>query len=185
MNQKYIFTSQRLGFRNWTETDLPEFAQLNADKNVMQHFPATLTEKETSDFIKRLQQHYEKHGHTYFAVELLETGEFIGFIGLVYQEYTSAYTPATDIGWRLKKTAWGKGFATEGAKRCLEFAFNHLQLDKVIATCTKNNTPSENVMIKAGMKKIGEFNHPKLIDYPHLEKCVCYEMFIKTYSNNL
>ncbi len=176
MTQKYIFTSQRLGFRNWTESDLPEFAKLNADKEVMQYFPATLTEQQTSDFINRLQTHYEKYGHTYFAVELLETEEFIGFIGLVYQEYASDFTPATDIGWRLKKTAWGKGFATEGAKRCLEFAFNDLNLDKVIATCTKNNTPSENVMIKTGMLKIGEFNHPKLKEYPHLEKCICYEM---------
>ncbi len=171
----YLFTSARLGFRNWTGNDLEEFASLNADVEVMQHFPKTLTRKETEEFLIRLQNHFDKTGYTYFAVDVLETNEFIGFIGLVHQEYKSPFTPATDIGWRLKKSAWGKGFATEGAKRCLEFAFSNLGLTKIIATCTLNNKNSENVMQKIGMTKVGEFNHPRLKDYPEMERCVCYE----------
>lgn len=62
----------------------------------------------------------------------METGELIGFIGLAYQTYESDFTPATDIGWRLKSSAWGKGYATEGAKRCLQYAFEDLKLEKVI-----------------------------------------------------
>lgn len=178
MNQ-YLFTSERLGFRNWQNTDLEEFANLNADSEVMRHFPKTLTLQETKDFIIRLQDHFNKKGYTYFAVEVLETREFIGFIGLAYQDYEAPFTPSTDIGWRLKKSAWGKGYATEGAKRCLQFAFSELNLTKIVATCTLNNTSSENVMQKIGMTKKGIFKHPRLKDYPDMENCIWYEITAK------
>ena len=174
LEKEYIFKSYRLGFRNWLKDDLTEFAGINADIEVMEHFPKPLTREETAEFIHRLQEHFTKNGHNYFATEILETGELIGFIGLAFQDYSSDFTPSVDIGWRLRKTAWGKGFATEGAKRCLEFGFEELNLEKIISTCTEKNTRSENVMKKIGMEKIGEFNHPKLKAYPEYEKCICY-----------
>ncbi|MGS2764084.1 GNAT family N-acetyltransferase [Sinomicrobium sp. M5D2P9] len=176
LKKDYIFKSERLGFRNWTINDLTEFAKINADSEVMEHFPKPLTENESLEFIKRMQTHYEKNRYNYFATEILETGEFIGFIGLVDQDYKTDFTPATDIGWRLKKSVWGQGFATEGAKKCLEFAFNELKLEKVISICTVNNHKSENVMKKIGMVEKGRFNHPKLKAYPEYEKCICYEI---------
>ncbi len=183
LNNTYFFKSERLGFRNWMDSDLDEFAKLNSDLEVMEHFPKTLTKEETEKFIKRLKAHYTENGYSYFAIEILNTGEFIGFIGLAFKDYKSDFTPAVDIGWRLKKSAWGKGFATEGAKKCLELAFNELNLDKVISTCTERNYKSENVMKKIGMKKVGEFKHPQLKDYPDYEKCLCYEIR-KTTANN-
>lgn len=176
MKKEYIFKSNRLGFRNWTENDLTEFAKINADLDVMEHFPKPLTETETAEFIDRLKSHYTKNGFNYYATEILENGELIGFIGLAFQDYKTEFTPAVDIGWRLKKSAWRKGFATEGAKKCLEFAFNELNLNTIISTCTEKNFKSQNVMKKIGMVKIGSFNHPKLKEYPRHEKCVCYEI---------
>ena len=175
-NKKYLFESERLGFRNWIKEDLNSIAELNADVEVMEYFPNPLTRNETASFLERLQKHYSKRGYNYFATEILATGEFIGFIGLEYQNYESDCTPATDIGWRLKKAAWGKGLATEGAIRCLKYGFNELKLDKIIATCTLNNSNSENVMKKIGMTKMGQFNHPKLKVYPEYEKCMWYEI---------
>ena len=133
MENKYIFKSERLGFRNWYKNDLDAFSKLNADADVMEHFPYSLKKSETASFIERLQNHYSNKGYNYFAVEILKTGEFIGFIGLAYQDYRTGFTPATDIGWRLKKSSWGKGFATEGATRCLTYAFNELKLDRLIS----------------------------------------------------
>ena len=176
MNLNYIFTSKRLGFRSWKDSDLDEFAKMNADQDVMEHFPKPLTRKETQDFIVRLKAHCIKHKHCYFAVEILENQEFIGFIGLAYQTYRTDFTPATDIGWRLKKEAWGNGFATEGAKRCLEYGFTTLNLKKVISTCTAQNKKSEHIMKKIGMSKLGAFNHPDLQDYPEYEKCYLYKL---------
>ena len=138
MSPKYIFKSERLGFRVWTKEDLHEFGEINADKDVMEHFPRPLTTDETDEFLDRLIAHYDKHGYQYFATEILET--------------------------------------TEGAERCLEFAFEDLHLKKVFSACTKNNLKSENIMRKIGMAKMGEFNHPNLKEYPELEKCVWYEV---------
>ncbi len=172
----YLFTSLRLGFRNWENSDRHEFAKLNSDPDVMAHFPELLTEEETIAFLSRLQTHYLEHGYTYFVVDLLENNEFIGFIGIANPTYEADFTPAVDIGWRLKKTAWGNGYAVEGAKRCLQFAFEDCKLDRIIATCPVVNKPSENVMKKLGMEKIGTFNHPKLIAFPILERCFHYEI---------
>ena len=172
----YLFTSERLGFRKWSLDDLDAFYLLNSDEEVMEYFPKTLTKEETKAFIIRLQKHYDDFGHTYYATEIKETGEFIGFIGLAYQDFESEFTPNVDIGWRLKKTAWGKGFATEGAKKCLDIAFNQLHLTKVISTCTLANKSSEKVMQKIGMQKISEFKHPKLEEYPEMQPCLLYEI---------
>lgn len=174
--KKYLFTSDRLGFRNWTEEDFPAFAKMNADTNVMEHFPKLLSENDTLVFIKKLQNHYKIHGFNYFACEVIETAQFIGFIGLGYQDFDSTFTPAIDIGWRLKQSAWGKGYATEGAKRCLEFAFNDLNLAKVISICTLKNIKSEHVMQKIGMTKKVLFKHPKLVNFPNHQKCLLYEI---------
>jgi RimJ/RimL family protein N-acetyltransferase len=128
LKKKYIFKSERLGFREWMKSDLEELRKMNSDFEVMEHFPKILTKKENEELFDKLELHYKKHNHTYFATEILTNNEFIGFIGLAYQEYRTEFTPAVDIGWRLKKSAWGKGFATEGAKKCLEFGFNQLNL---------------------------------------------------------
>jgi RimJ/RimL family protein N-acetyltransferase len=173
---KYIFKSERLGFRNWTNDDLEEFAKLNSDKAVMEHFPEILSKKEVGKFIDRLKKHYAHNGFTYYATEILETKELIGMIGLAFQEYKTNFTPAIDIGWRLKRKAWGKGYATEGANRCLKYAFDELGINKIIAVCTIKNKKSENVMKKIGMTKIGEFNHPEMKKHPAYEKHFCYEI---------
>ncbi|CAA0177618.1 GNAT family N-acetyltransferase [Tenacibaculum maritimum] len=184
MKNQYLFKSERLGFRKWKESDLSEFTKINADLDVMEHFPKLLTKKETADFIKRANNQYNKNGCCYFAIEILKSGEFIGFIGLALQNYKTDFTPAIDIGWRLKKSAWGKGFATEGAGRCIEFGFQKLNLKNIISFCTEKNKNSENVMKKIGMKKIGTFNHPKLNKYPKYEKCICYEITQKAWKKH-
>ncbi len=176
MNKEYLFTTERLGFRNWSLDDLNSFAQLNADISVMEHFPNTLNIEESKDFMIRLQKHYTSFGYTYFATDLKETGEFIGFIGLKYQDFESDFTPNVDIGWRLKKSAWKKGYATEGAKKCLDLAFNQFNLDTVIATCTIQNVSSQKVMQKIGMQKKATFKHPKLKNFPEKQTCLLYEI---------
>ena len=182
MATKYLFSSERLGFRTWSADDLNAFYALNADALVMQHFPKTLSKEETRDYITKLQEHYETYGHCYYATEIKETGEFIGFIGLAFQDYETDFTPNVDIGWRLKKTSWGKGYATEGAKKCLDIAFENFQLQKVIATCTIQNSSSEKVMQKIGMQKMSTFKHPKLAHCPEIQSCLLYEISREQYG---
>ncbi|UCE70307.1 MAG: GNAT family N-acetyltransferase [Flavobacteriaceae bacterium] len=173
---KYLFSSDRLGFRNWMDSDLPDFIRLNADPEVMEYFPRPLTPEETMASMERFQRQFSVKGYTYFAADLLQTGEFIGFIGLSWQDYQAPFTPATDIGWRLLKEFWGKGYATEGAKQCLEFAFENLNLEEVVSVCPATNLRSELVMKKIGMQEMGKFEHPGLLGLPRLNPCVWYEL---------
>ncbi len=184
MSSVYLFQSERLGFRKWKASDFEEFRKMNADPDVMEYFPHPLSEEEAQQFFQRLQDHYKENGYCYFPVDLLETGEYIGFIGLAYQIYESEFTPATDIGWRLKQAAWNNGYATEGARRCLQYAFEELGLKKIYSVCTVNNLPSENVMRKIGMTKQGYFKHPRLSEYAHLENCVYYRLTHEEYIQN-
>lgn len=176
MSRKYLFESERLGFRNWINTDVEIMAVINADPDVMEFFPSVKTHDETLSFIARMQQQMTDKGYCYFAVETLSHGELIGFIGLSEQTFEAGFTPCIDIGWRLSKDVWDRGYATEGARRCIDYAFNHLALPKVIAIAPKLNARSEHVMKKIGMKKVTEFIHPLLKDDEGLRECVVYEI---------
>ena len=173
----YTFTSARLGFRNWNDSDLDIMTTINADVDVMEHFPSIQSREVTLSFIERMQKQFVENGFCYYAVELLEKNEFIGFIGLSKQEYNAGFeTPFIDIGWRLKKSTWNKGYATEGAKRCLEYAFKTLKLKIIYAIVTSNNDKSMRVMEKIGMKKHSTFMHPLIADDSNLKECVAYKI---------
>jgi len=172
--QKYIIKTERLGLRAWNDDDLNEMTALNQDEVVMEFFPSTQDETQTRGFIQRMQEHQTKHAYCYFAADRLDNGEFIGFIGLCRQNYLKNRPAFTDIGWRLKQAAWGKGFATEGAKACLTFAFEEMNLEAVYSVCSLINIKSERVMKKIGMQKELEFKHPVLGNFPDLEPCALY-----------
>ena len=172
----YLFTSERLGFRTWQAEDLQPFAQLNADPEVMEYFPHPYTLQETEQSILRFNKHFDTHNVCFWAVDILETGEFIGFIGMVYQEFEADFTPCHEIGWRLKRASWGQGYATEGAKRCLAYAFQDLKLPAIYSFTATLNTRSERVMQKIGMHKVGEFEHPKLAEGHRLRTHVLYKI---------
>ncbi|MBK7222060.1 MAG: GNAT family N-acetyltransferase [Saprospiraceae bacterium] len=172
----YIFTSERLGFRNWQEEDITTMTEINNDPDVMAFFPGLLNEEQTTAFVQRMMAQYENKGFCYFAVDELATGNFIGFIGLSEQSYEAAFTPCVDIGWRLHSISWNRGFASEGAKRCLEYAFNELRLDEIYAIAPKINIKSEKIMQKIGMQKQYEFDHPFLADNTLLKKCNLYKI---------
>jgi RimJ/RimL family protein N-acetyltransferase len=175
---EYLFKSERLGFRNWLADDIKTMTDINSNPEVMEFFPSVQSEQETAEFIDRMQKHFLEGGFCYFAVDKLENNEFIGFVGLFKQTFESDFTPCIDIGWRLTRKEWNKGFATEGARRCLDFAFKQLQLEKVNAVAPVLNSRSEQVMKKIGMKKVKTFKHPKLIGNERLQECVLYEIAI-------
>lgn len=175
----YIFTSERLGFRNWKIADTQLLFRINSDDKVMQYFPAKPSLADTESFIKRMQKMYSEEKYCYFAVDILETKQLIGFIGLCKQTYKADFNPAIDIGWRLHSSFWFKGFATEGAKACVNYAFEQLNINKIVSIAPIINTPSIAVMKKTGMKKVKEFKHPLLENYPNLQTCVLFEKIKK------
>ena len=176
MESDYLFISKRLGFSPWQAADVQTmYEQVNSDPEVMRYFPAVQTRAQTQNLYERMEAQYRKSGYCYFVCEGLESGEFIGMIGMMDICFEAPFTPATDIGWRLAKKAWGMGYATEGASRVLQWAEENTKLDKIVADCPVVNKPSERVMQKIGMRKGGEFTNPLLPDSPHLQQCVWYE----------
>ncbi|CAL2103248.1 GNAT family N-acetyltransferase [Tenacibaculum sp. 190130A14a] len=174
--ENYLFTSDRLGFRNWKTSDIDELFELNSNEEVMRYFPSTQTKNQAKAFIQRMREQFDKNNFCYFAVETIETKEFIGFIGLSEQTYEIDFNPSIDIGWRLHPRHWGKGYATEGAKACLKHAFKTLKIKEIVSVAPAINIPSITVMEKIGMTKTKEFTHPLLKEFPKLENCVLYEI---------
>lgn len=174
-DKKYIFTSERLGFRNWELTDVDEMQQINSDEKVMEFFPNVLAKQQTSEFVERMKSQFAEKGFCYFAVDKLDGNGFIGFIGLSEQTYKSDFTPCIDIGWRIKSSEWNEGYATEGAKKCLDYALNDLKIEEIYSVAPKIKVRSEYIMAKIGLKKQYEFEHPLLTNNERLKTCVLYK----------
>lgn len=168
------FETERLRFRDWTLEDLPPFRKMNKNPQVMQYFPAPLEDAETDAFFDRIQNEFKDSGYGLYAVELIESGEFIGFIGFHEASFKASFTPCIEIGWRLKASAFGKGYATEGARACLDYGFKVLKFTEVYSFTAKINLPSERVMQKIGMTKAGEFEHPTVQEGSILKAHVLY-----------
>ena len=180
----YLFTSSRLGFREWKISDLDAMAEICADKDVMEFFPNPLSKKQTVEFITTRRSKFAKNGFCYYAAEILETNELIGFIGLSRQEYDAGFeNPFVDIGWRLKKSSWFKGYATEGAKRSLEYGFKTLELKTIYAIAPTLNVKSYLVMDKIGMTKHSSFVHPFIANDSNLKECVAYKITLEEWKN--
>ena len=170
----YLFTSARLGFRRWQPADLQPMAALNTDPEVMRYFPALQSEAETAAFISRMDSLMDEKGYCYYAVDNLDNGAFIGFTGFATKSFPANFTPCIDIGWRLARAAWGRGFATEAAKACLHYGWDVLGLTTIYAIAPEVNTPSIRIMEKIGMQHTVRFLHPQLAGNDYLQPCVAY-----------
>lgn len=155
----YIETP-RLLLRDWKEEDILPFAQMNSNPHVMKYFLKTLTEKESLEFYNRIQDEFSRCGYGLYAVEKKEDGAFMGYTGFHAFAFDVDFAPGVEIGWRLRYEDWNKGYATEAAKACLQYAKQHLPLQIIWSFTSLSNKSSERVMQKIGMQKIKEFLHP-------------------------
>ncbi|WP_339878166.1 GNAT family N-acetyltransferase [uncultured Algoriphagus sp.] len=171
----HLFTSERLGFRTWHPSDLTAFTAMNADPETMTFFQHPLSKNESQALMDRMKRLYADRGHCYFAVDLLESGVFLGMIGLGTKSFKADFTPCVDIGWRIRKEYWNQGYTTEGAARCLEFA-KEIGINEVYSLASAKNGASIRVMQKIGMKYEADFEHPELKDYPSLRECTLYKI---------
>jgi len=159
--------TDRLTLREWQESDLLPFAQLNTDPDVLRYFVGPLSRAESDAFVNdRIRPHFASHGYGLWAVERNDTQDFIGFVGLMWQTFAAHFTPALEIGWRLARPHWGYGFATEAADCALEYAFYRRHQDQVVSMTAVDNARSIAVMRRLGMTRDPEddFDHPRVPD---------------------
>lgn len=171
-------TTPRLKLRRWQRTDLKPFAALNADPVVMEHFPAPMSEADTARFIAHIEHHFEDRGYGLWAVDHLTSGEFIGFTGLHTPTFDAPFMPAVEVGWRLRKEHWGKGYATEAARAAVAYGFDKAGLDEIVSFTIPANIRSTQVMERLGMAHdpSDDFDHPSLLDDPRLCRHVLYRL---------
>ena len=170
-----IIKTDRLILRLWKSEDLPLFTEMNKDPRVMRYFPAILTDEQTESFYNRIQSEFERNGWGLYAVELKSNGTFIGYVGLHEIGFDADFTPGVEIGWRLATDFHNQGLATEAAKEVLKLARQY-GLQRLYSFTTKQNAPSERVMQKIGMTKVGEFEHPNLSTDSPLRTHVLYQI---------
>lgn len=170
----YIET-ERLILRSWKPEDLTLFAAMNKDAGVMRYFPATLTDEQTESFYNRIQSEFDRNGWGLYAVELKSSGKVIGYVGLHEIGFDADFTPGVEIGWRLTTEYHNQGLATEAAKAVLKLA-KQKGLQRLYSFTAKQNTPSERVMQKIGLTKVGEFEHPNLSADSPLRPHVLYQI---------
>lgn len=184
VNNKLIFTTERLGFRTWKGQDVELYYHMNQHPQMIAATGGPLTRDQVNTFITLANEHHTRYGYGLWAVTLKTTDEFLGFIGLRCIEEEMPFAPAVEISWRLGINYWGKGYATEGAQTVLKRGFDIYQLPEIVAYTTPQNTRSLHVINKLGLKRDihGDFHHPRLpLEHP-LSLHVLYRRSIKNHS---
>jgi len=118
--------TERLVLRRWRRDDRAPFANLNADPEVMAHFPSVLNREESDAAAERIEAHFEKHGFGVWALEVTGEAPFIGFVGLAVPSFDAHFMPAVEVAWRLDRAYWGRGLATEAARASVADGFERL-----------------------------------------------------------
>src|SRR4051812_6553342 len=165
-------STPRLLMRGWTASDRDAFVAMNADPEVMEHFPATMSRAESDAFVERVERGFGIHGFGLWVLELRESGEFLGFTGLSVPRFHAPWMdereqPVVEVGWRLVRSAWGRGLASEAAREACRFGFEDVGRAEIVSFTVTGNLRSQAVMRRLGMTRIAEYDHP-VVGHPAL-----------------
>lgn len=158
-----IIETDRLRLRPFHILDEHWFAEMNADIEVMTYFPQALDLTASNQLLKRIIESHKKQGYGLWALELKSDQTPLGFVGLSHPRFEASFTPCIEIGWRLRKEHWHKGYAKESAQAVLDYGFDVLGLKQVYSFTSKINLPSIALMRRIGLNYIESFDHPNVV----------------------
>jgi ribosomal-protein-alanine N-acetyltransferase len=174
--------TERLILRRWCSNDAEAFAAMNADPEVMRYFRVQPNRRQSDAMLERVREKWRQDGVSFWAVELKGTGNahtgLIGFCGLNWPTFPTHLGPCVEVGWRLARHTWGKGYATEAARASLAHGFGAMRLAEVVAFSVADNWRSRAVMERLGMTRNpdDDFNDPdEAVDSP-LRRLVLYRL---------
>jgi RimJ/RimL family protein N-acetyltransferase len=159
-----VLETPRLILRHLRRDDVDAIFDVIGDAETMQYYPRSFVRKDAEEWVERNLQRYAKQGNGLYAVVLKSTCEVIGDCGLVQQNVEGIALP--EVGYHLRRDQWGRGYATEAARACLDYAFRNMDADKVISLIRPENLPSRRVAERNGMKierQITYFGMPHLL----------------------
>jgi RimJ/RimL family protein N-acetyltransferase len=167
-----------LRLRAWRDDDLEPFIAMNADPKVMRFFPETYPRERTQRFVELIDRRWRELGYSLWAVERLDSGRFIGYVGLWPATFPAPFTPAVEVGWRLASDQWGRGYATEGGRAALGYAFATLGFAEILSFTARLNEASWRVMERLGMQRDAreDFEHPGVPENHATRHHVLYRM---------
>tara|TARA_R110002110_G_scaffold61931_3_gene173318 strand:+ start:208 stop:762 length:555 start_codon:yes stop_codon:yes gene_type:complete len=168
--------TDRLVLRPWRNDDFEAFAAMSADPQVMRYLIPLNSRAESDAVATTLKAYIETNGFGFWAMEIPGIAPFIGFTGLLRVGSAMPFAPAVEVGWRLARPHWGKGYASEAARAALAFGFDTLELDEIVSMTVPANKRSQSVMQRIGMTRdeTGDFKHSKLPDGDPLQNHFLY-----------
>ena len=169
--------TERLRLRQWRESDCEPFAALNADPEVMRFFPAPMSRAASDARADAIQSGIASRGWGLWALELIDSGRFIGFAGLSVPRFVLPFSPCVEIGWRLARAHWGNGYAAEAARGALRTGFRELALPEIVSFTAIGNLRSRAVMERIGMRNAdADFDHPGIAQGDALRRHCLYRI---------
>jgi RimJ/RimL family protein N-acetyltransferase len=155
-----MIETERLLLRAWQPSDEAPFAALNADPEVTRYLRGPMRRDESDELLAQIRGHWQEHGFGLYAVEVKDGGAFAGFVGLAVPSFLPEVLPAVEVGWRLAREHWGKGYATEGARASVAHGFEELKLRQIISIIDPLNAASVRVAERLEMTRGRDRIHP-------------------------
>jgi RimJ/RimL family protein N-acetyltransferase len=169
--------TERLRLRQWRAADRDGFAAMSADPEVMRYYPAVLSREAADRMVDTWSAELAARGWSNWAVALRDTDEFIGSVGITVPRRSLPFMPCVEVGWRLARAHWKRGYATEAARAALRLGFDTLQLEEIVSFTALVNAPSRAVMERLGMRDAREdFDHPALPEGHALRRHCLYRL---------
>lgn len=166
----------RLRLRHWQPADYEAWATMMADPRVCEFLGGIKERGESLAQAERFASRLEENGYGWWVLEIKGGPAFAGVIILQDVPFAAHFTPALEVGWHLAFEHWKRGYATEGARAALEFAFTRLDRSEVVALTAATNVRSQRVMERLGMTRDAndDFDHPWVQPTSSLHRHVLY-----------
>lgn len=167
---------EQVRLRPWRDDDLPPYAAMNADPEVMRFFPALLTQAQSAEAMERHRRLVDERGWGLWVVDV--GGVFAGITGLAVPTFDALFMPCVEIGWRLRREFWGRGIAFRAAQQALAHGFDRLALPEIVSFTAAPNEPSRRLMTRLGFvhDPSGDFDHPRIAEGHVLRRHVLYRL---------
>jgi RimJ/RimL family protein N-acetyltransferase len=177
--------TQRLILRSWRDSDRQPFVDMSEDADVMEYLRPLATRDACNAWIDFQISHQSAHGFCLWALESRASGMFMGAVGLLHVSFAARFTPAVEVGWRLARPFWGQGLAVEAARTALQFGFEEIGLNDVVAHASERNGRSRRLMAKLGMSHdcAEDFDHPRIPEPDPLRRQVLYRLTRDAWSS--
>lgn len=175
---KKIIQTERMYLRELCMDDLGAIGKILRDEETMYAYEGAFSEAETLEWLNRQLARYQKWGFGLWAAVLNETDELIGQCGITMQPWNGG--EVAEVGYLFRRDCWHKGYATEAARACMEYAFRELNVDEICSIIRDTNIASQKVALRNGMtRKDSTVKHYRGVDMPHFRYSITRGEFLK------